>query len=86
MAHQQTDADLLASGRRAHGINQCGSVIVATDANGERNYHNCDSDRVHKDGDNHACGCGQTWQQYGARKTTGPLRDVVDGAGPLNAG
>lgn len=84
MAQKLTDSELMDSGRRAHGVNQCGSVIVATDAHGERNYHNCTSGRVHA-GDSHSCGCGQTWQQYGERMTSGPLTDVVDGNGSLNA-
>lgn len=77
------DAELLVAGMRAHGLQQCGSVIVATDAQGIRNYHNCDSGRVHVGGDKHMCGCGQTWSQYNNRGTLGPLTDVVDGNGPL---
>jgi hypothetical protein len=71
MTKVQTDQDLFAAGRRAVSKGQCDSLIVATDQQGERNYHQCiGSGKAHK----HWCGCGQSW--HGSH-TDGPLRDVV---------
>lgn len=69
------DAELFAAGRRARGLGQCTSLIVATHSGtGERNYHQCGGDNNHKE-ETHYCGCGAVW--YGGELLMGPLSDVV---------
>lgn len=68
-----TDAELFEAGRRARRNGDCTSLIVATDPEGNRNYHNCNGSFSHRGGV-HSCGCGQTW--LGAT-SGGPLVDVA---------
>lgn len=69
------DQELFAAGRRARSKGGCRSVIVATDPEGIRNYHNCNGPVGHGfKGERHGCGCGQEWWATG---TKGPLTDVV---------
>lgn len=67
------DQELFAAGRRARRNGDCTSLIVATNPDGIRNYHNCDGSFSHK-GEVHSCGCGQLWN---GNDTGGPLTDVV---------
>lgn len=77
-----TDEELFQAGRRAFMRGQCNSVIVATNPEGIRNYHNCVSSRDHGDS-KHYCGCGQEWQGH---TTAGPLTDVVRAGEALGNG
>lgn len=78
MDKTQSDAELFAAGRRATHKNACPSLIVATNPNGDRNYHQCDVGKVaHK---THSCGCGEAWWNEGSGvglRSDGPLSDVV---------
>lgn len=78
---EQSDAELFEAGARARDKAQCPSVIVATDEQGIRNYHNCDGDRGHESrSPQHGCGCGQTWRhgtEGQGMVSAGPLTDVV---------
>lgn len=75
---KQSDEELIEIGLRALSRGQCVAVIVATNEQGDRNYHQCNVDLMHGHKTHH-CGCGQSWRFVPGDgwSDVGPLRDVV---------